>query len=461
MEGLAILVLDHDPETLAFLMQRFRRANDSIFTCSTSEELSAYLRQRVPDVVVLSSTWTLHPLEVLEEMKRSYGELPVIMVSNNGGVPEAVEAMKRGARDYLVKPLDQSGLEKAVLQAAREYHLLKRVNRLQTAYHTRGQFEELVGISPAMQQIYKTIEHIAYGDATVLITGESGVGKELAARAIHRRSLRRDKPFVAINCANIPKDLLENELFGHDKGAFTGAATRQTGRCHEAHHGTLFLDEICEIDYDLQAKLLRFLQEKTFRPLGSSHLVEVDIRVICATNRNPLQEIQKGRLREDLYYRIAVIPLEIPPLRHRKEDIPILAMKFLGEFSARYDKYFYDFSPEAMERLIAYPWPGNVRELRNTIEQVVALSTGAQVFERFLPESIRTYTPTPRKGMVHHLAQKEPPHIQEIIPLRELERHTILRAIEMCRGNMREAAQRLGLGQATLYRKAKKYGLRA
>ena len=460
MEGLTIVVLDSDPETVDFLAARFRRRCDRIQVCPNAGELSAFSRQYFPDVIVLSPTWSDQGLAVLEGLGREYPEVPVIVVSVGGSVPEAVEAMKKGAKDYFVKPLGQSGLDRAVLHAAREHHLLRRVNKLQAVYRSRGQFEEIIGVSPAMQRIYRTIESISYGDATVLITGESGVGKELVARAIHRRSPRREKPFVAINCASIPKDLLESELFGHERGAFTGASKRQIGRCREADQGVLFLDEICEMDFDLQAKLLRFLQEKTFSPLGGPGPVEVDTRVICATNRNPLEEIRKGRLREDLYYRISVIPVEIPPLRARKEDIPILAMKFLGEFSARYDKYFYDFSAEAMEKLIEYPWPGNVRELKNTVEHIVALNTGSQVLSRFLPEAIRTYSPPSRREAFDSPVVREAAEHHELLPMRELEKHTIIRAIRICHGNMKEAAHRLGLGQATLYRKAKKYGLR-
>jgi len=313
-----------------------------------------------------------------------------------------------------------------------------------------------VGRSESLRAICSLAERVAVSDAKVLITGESGVGKELVSKAIHRRGPRHKHPFVAVNCASIPRELLESELFGYERGAFTGANRRHLGCCETANRGTLFLDEICETGFDLQAKLLRFLQERSFRPLGSDRVVEVDTRVICATNRDPQVEVKAGRFREDLFYRISVIPIEVPPLRERKEDISILAMKFLEEFSSKYKKYFYDFSAEAMERIVEYAWPGNVRELRNTVEQIVALNMGSQVIERFLPEKMRKDRVG---GAVKDPAPESDPGDgnRRIVRMQELEKHAILQALKVCHGNIGEAARRLGLGQATLYRKIKKY----
>jgi len=459
MDTLKILILDNDPETVEFLSERFRRDNDLIDSCVDPKQLPYTLQKGFPDVIVLSPTWAQEGLAILDLLKKECEDLPVILVSENGGVPDAVEAMKKGARDYILKPLRKSGLDKAILHSAKEHQLLRRVNKLQEIYERRGQYDEMIGISYPMQRIYRTIETIARGDATILITGESGVGKELVAKAIHRRSARRDNPFIAINCASIPKDLLESELFGHEKGSFTSADRRHIGRCEEAHHGTLVLDEICEMGFDLQAKLLRFLQEKNFRRLGSDRLIEVDTRVICATNRNPQEEVEKGKLREDLYYRISVIPIEIPPLRDRKEDIPILAMKFLEGFSGKYDKYFYDFSAEAMQKLVEYPWPGNVRELKNTIEQIVVFNIGSQVIDRFLPERLRKNA-SARQLKPEAGGSDQEENARKVIRVHELEKQAILQALKVCQGNIGEAARRLGLGQATLYRKLKKYGLR-
>ena len=458
MDPLKILLLDEDPETLAYLQERFRREDDHIFACERPDGLSQFFGQELPDVVILSTEWTHDDEDPLALLKGEWEDLPVIFVSHSSSVRDAVDRMKRGARDYFVKPLPDSGIDRAILQSAKESRLLRKVNQLQELYERRGQFDELIGVSYPMQRIYRIIESVARGDATVLITGESGVGKELVARAIHRKSSRRDKPFVAVNCANIPNNLLESELFGHEKGAFTGADRRRVGCCESAHQGTLFLDEVGEMGPELQVKLLRFLQEWNFRPLGGNRVVEVDTRVICATNREPAEEIKEGRLREDLYYRISVIPLEVPPLRDRKDDTPILAMKFLEEYSAKYEKYFYDFSAEAMERLMEYDWPGNVRELRNTVEQIVALNTGSQVIERFLPERLRNGGPN--ASAKAPTPETEAGGVRRVLRLEELEKQAILHAIKVCQGNVGRAARQLGVGQATIYRKIKKYGLR-
>jgi DNA-binding NtrC family response regulator len=459
MDPLKLLLLDNDPETLDFLQEQFRRKNDEIHVCERPSALVQFFGKDLPDVVILSGEWSDEALETLDLLKREWEDLPVLFVSQNGSVPDVVQVMKKGARDYFLKPLKETGIEKSILQAAKDSKLLRKVNQLQEVHERRGQFDGLIGVSYTMQRIYRMIESVARGDATVMITGESGVGKELVAQAVHRRSLRRKNPFVAVNCANIPANLLESELFGHEKGAFTGADKRRIGCCEAAHTGTLFLDEVCEMSPELQVKLLRFLEERNFRPLGGNRHVEVDSRVICATNRDPLVEVREGRLREDLYYRIAVIPLEVPPLRERKDDIPILAIKFLEEFSGKYDKYFYDFSADAMERLIEYGWPGNVRELKNTVEQIVALNTGSQVLERFLPDRLRNAAPRPK---VQYIASDEDGGVgvRKVLRLHELEKQAILQALKVCHGNIGEASRKLGLGQATLYRKIKKYGLR-
>ncbi len=459
MEPLKLLLLDNDPVTLDFLQDQFRRKNDEIHVCEQPSGLVQFFAKDMPDVVILAREWSENSLETLDLLKREWEDIPVIFVSRNGSVPDVVQVMKKGARDYFLKPLAEAGIEKSILQAAKDSKLLRKVNQLQEVHERRGQFDGLIGVSYTMQRIYRMIESVARGDATVMITGESGVGKELVAQAVHRRSLRRKNPFVAVNCANIPASLLESELFGHEKGAFTGADRRRIGCCEAAQTGTLFMDEICEMGPELQVKLLRFLEERNFRPLGGNRLVDVDCRVICATNRDPLVEIREGRLREDLYYRIAVIPLEVPTLRERKDDIPILAMKFLEDCSAKYEKYFYDFSADAMERLIEYGWPGNVRELKNTIEQIVALNTGSQVLPRFLPDRLRNATPRPK---VQYIDSEEDggSGVRKVLRLHELEKQAILQALKICHGNIAEASRKLGLGQATLYRKIKKYGLR-
>jgi DNA-binding NtrC family response regulator len=305
-----------------------------------------------------------------------------------------------------------------------------------------------------------------------MITGESGTGKELVAHAIHTRSPRRDGAFVTVNCAAIPKDLLESELFGHEKGAFTGADTQHIGSCERSDGGTLFLDEICEMDMGLQSKMLRFLQNHIFTRVGGNENIEVDSRVIAATNKDPLEEVEKGKLRDDLYYRLNVVPIHLPPLRERPEDIPVLAQHFLASMSEKYDKYFWDFAPDAVPLLLIYPWPGNVRELRNTIERIVVLATSDRVTPDLFPDRIRKAA---SKGKLPQLAidealqciQKalqapaaEPTATDDGIPFAEVEKRAILGAISKCNGDISKAARKLGLSRATLYRKLDKYGVR-
>jgi transcriptional regulator with PAS, ATPase and Fis domain len=281
----------------------------------------------------------------------------------------------------------------------------------------------------------------------------------LVAQAIHDVSPRAKKRFVAINCAAIPKDLLESELFGHERGAFTGATTRYRGCCEQADGGTLFLDEICEMDINLQSKLLRFLQERSFRRLGAKEDITVDARVIAATNRDPLDAVKAGLFREDLYYRLNVIPVEIPPLKERKEDIPLLANHFLEKFSSKYGKYFYDFSAEAMGAMLSYDWPGNVREIENMIERIVVLFAGSQVTENMVPRHLLEGNGSEPGDP--ESAREEDAYGEDgvILPMQEVEKRAIQRALSICRGNVSQASRRLQIGQATLYRKIKKYNL--
>ena len=309
-----------------------------------------------------------------------------------------------------------------------------------------------------MQEIFQTIQLVAKTGATVLILGESGTGKELVARAVHYHSTRVGRKFIDINCGAIPRELLENELFGHERGAFTGAERRYLGCCERADGGTLFLDEISEMDPVLQVKLLRFLQERSFMRIGGNESIKVDVRIIAATNKNLEKLVQEGKFREDLFYRLNVVPILMPPLRDRSEDIPLLAKHFLENFSHKNEKIFIDFSAEALQALMAYEWPGNVRELENAIERVVVLNNDTKVKLPHLPDFMQTVDQSAKRPAVPAVLKKEG---GGVVPLEVMERYLIEEALRQCTGNVAEAARKLQIGQATMYRKIKQYGLRS
>jgi two-component system response regulator GlrR len=323
-------------------------------------------------------------ISLMEELQGIHPGMPVIILTAHGSIESAVEAMKRGAYTYLTKPFDHRELILQVERAQENSRLSSEVTRLKGLLHEKYDFENIVAKSKKMQQILETVSRIAHTESNVFLYGASGTGKELIAKAIHLVSGRRDKPFLAINCSAIPETLLESELFGYEKGAFTGAAKKTKGFFSQAHTGTIFLDEIGDMPMTIQAKLLRVLQERQFHPLGSEKNVEVDVRIIAATNKNLKEEVRKGNFREDLYYRIHVIPIELPTLKERKEDIPALVSIFLKEFSKEMGKEIQGISPKAMQRLMLHDWPGNVRELKNTIEYAVAMTRENTISEEYI-----------------------------------------------------------------------------
>jgi len=435
--------------------------------CAGRSDFWAALGESVPDVVVMDVDLAEPEDNLLERIQRDYFDLPIIVTADSADVDTVVKCMKRGAHDFVLAADAADKLPGKIEKAAEEHRLLVQVNQLTEAYRRIGKFGDLVGVSPAMQTVYTIIRNVTPTDATVFISGESGTGKELVAGAIHSFSPRSANKFVPVNCAAIPKDLLESELFGHEKGAFTGAEARRVGCCELADGGTLFLDEVAEMVPALQSKLLRFLQERCFSRVGGTETVRVDTRVVAATNRDPLQQVQEGRLRDDLFYRLNVVPIELPPLRERPEDIPVLAQHFLEVLGEKYNKYFVDFSAEAVKALLCYHWPGNVRELLNAIERIVVLGTTHQVTADLLPEHIRgaaaeSELPSlsveaamrPIKGAV------EPEGEDEVLPFEEVEKRAILSAVRKCGGDISKAARKLGLSRATLYRKLDRYGVR-
>lgn len=394
-------------------------------------------------------------LEALVQIKSFNPAIPVIIMTAYSSVDSAVDALKQGAHDYLTKPLNFDKL-KLTIARAMEHTRLREENRLlKESVGKHFDRRNIIGRSPAMVNLLETVAQVAPSEATVLISGESGTGKELIAGAIHYNGSRKDGPFVKINCAAITETLLESELFGHEKGAFTGADHRKEGRFYQAHRGSLFLDEVSEMSLTMQVKLLRVLQEREFTRVGSEKTIQVDVRVIAATNKDLPELIRKDKFREDLYYRLDVVGLEIPTLRERREDISLLAEHFLQTFAVKNHKEIKGFTPRAMDHLIRYDWPGNVRELMNAVERAVVLSRADWLSENDFP-------------IIAGSEQNDSTaatNIQSIntdgaTPLEEVEKATILKTMEATGGNKSEAARRLGITRKTLHKKLKAYNYR-
>lgn len=390
-------------------------------------------------------------LEALGEIKKINPAIPVIIMTAYSSVDTAVEALKKGAYDYLGKPLDFDELKLAI-ERAMDHSWLKEENRaLKERLGAGFNTGDIIGRSRVMLELLDTVALVAPTEATVLITGESGSGKELIAGAIHSNSPRREKPFIQVNCAAITETLLESELFGHERGAFTGADRRREGRFRMAHGGSIFLDEVSEMSVAMQAKVLRVLQEKEIQRVGGEEVLKVDVRVMAATNKDLKKEIEAGVFREDLYYRLNVVILAVPALRERTEDIPLLAQHFLETFAEKNRKQIKGFTPQAMDRLVRYSWPGNVRELMNAVERGVILCRGEYISERDFPLSV-----SEAEVSESEVASEKLP---ADLPLEEVEKVTILNTLESTGGNKSEAARRLGITRRTLHKKLKKYGV--
>ena len=394
---------------------------------------------------------TVSGLEALPEIKSYNPAIPVIIITAYSSVETAVEALKKGAYDYLTKPLDFDEL-RLVMERSMDHVQLREENRL-LRHRLGSQFDRrnIIGRSAAMVKLLETVAQVAPSEATVLITGESGTGKELIAGAIHYNSGRRDGPFIKMNCAAVTETLLESELFGHEKGAFTGAHRLKEGRFRQADGGSLFLDEVSEMSLAMQAKLLRVLQDQEITRVGGEDVISVEVRLIAATNKDLMTQIEAGRFREDLYYRLNVVALDMPPLRTRSEDVPLLAQHFLKEFARKNHKTIKGLTPQTMDRLLKYAWPGNVRELMNVVERAVVLSRaeylGIQDLPPLGPEEAEQEASQPATGVPADL------------PLEEVEKMSILQTLESAGGNKSEAARRLGITRRTLHKKLKKYGV--
>jgi len=405
------------------------------------------------DLVLLDLTMPkMDGIETLQRIKSHDRFIDVVMVSATDRAGAAIASIKTGAYDYITKPFDEQTILATVERVLQKRSLEQELRYLRSEADTRSRQAQIVSQSKSMKDVFFMIDRVAPTSSSVLITGESGTGKELIARALHARSPRVKKPFVPINCASIPSELVESELFGYEKGAFTGAHSRSTGKFEFAHGGTIFLDEISTLRLDLQAKLLRFLQEREFTKVGSNRSIKVDVRMIAATNTQLTDMIRQGRFREDLYFRLNVIPIEVPPLRARKEDIPLLVGHFLERFNRQLNKNIQGITPDVMEVLLAYPWPGNVRELENLIERMVVLgSDGQGIDEKDLPYNLLFQEASPPQAGT---AQGEGDG--GLIQAREaFERHYITNALQKCRWNQTEAAHMLKIHRNTLINKIK------
>ena len=443
-----ILVIDDEEHMRWALEKAMKQEGYGVITAAGGREgLEALHREGASLVILDLKMPDLDGLEVLKRIREAYPRLPVIMITAHGTIQTAIEAMKIGAADYITKPFDLDELKIVIRKTLQMSQLMHEVSFLRA--ELMKEHGEMVGKSPAIMEVRRLIRRVAPTEATVLITGESDTGKEVVAVAIHRQSPRADGPFIAVNCAALPEQLLESELFGHEKGAFTGATTRKPGRFEMAARGTIFLDEIAEMSPTMQAKLLRVLQDKTFERVGGTQTIQVDTRIIAATNRDLAACVREGRFRQDLYYRLNVFSIHLPPLRDRREDIPLLSEHFLKKFAPLYHPC--TISPEALDLLCRYDWPGNIRELQNVIERALILCHEAEIKPAHLPKELHRPAARPPCPVVNLP--------DEGISLEEVEIQLILQALEKSRGNQSRAAQLLGISRATLLYRMQKYGL--
>jgi len=446
MSQAKLLVVDDDRNLLEIIKMRLESLDYEVTAVRDEEEAKQAVTAQVYDLAVIDLQLANQDgISLMEDIHLISPDLPVIILTAHGSIESAVEAMKRGAYTYLTKPFDARELKLHVDRALETRRLTSEVNRLKGLLAERYDFKNIVARSEKMRQVLETVARIAQMDSTVHIQGESGTGKELIALAIHLASPRKDKAFVAINCAALPETLLESELFGHEKGAFTGAIKSSKGLFAQAHKGSLFLDEIGDMPPSLQVKLLRVLQERQFYPVGSEQPLSVDVRVIVATNKNLAELVKQDLFREDLFYRIHVIPIELPPLRERREDIPLLAEYFLKKFSTQMSKKIKGLAPAALQRLMLHEWPGNVRELENTMEYAIAMAVQDVLTEDLI---------LPGKAGADEEALK---------PLSEardaFEKGYLVHLMELTQGNVSSAATMAGRYRADLYALLKKHGL--
>jgi two-component system response regulator HydG len=454
--GLGILIVDDDLAHRVMLKKLLGGWGYSVTEADDGAVAIEEVRRRSFDLILMDiRMMKVSGIEALEQIKKINPTIPVIIMTAYASVETAVSALKKGAYDYLTKPLDFDELQ-IVMKRATEHSLLKKENDyLKERLGEKFDRQNMIGQGSAMVRLLEIVEQVAPTEATILITGDSGTGKEMIANAIHANSNRKQAPFVKINCAALTETLLESELFGHEKGAFTGADRKREGKFLQADGGSIFLDEVSEMSQAMQVKLLRVLQERELTRVGGSEVLKVDVRVIAASNKDLKKEIQTARFREDLFYRLNVVALTVPPLRERKEDIPLLAQHFLQGFAVKNSKNVINFTPKAIEKLMQYPWPGNVRELMNAIERAVVLSRNTYLDEGELTLLMADGGGFNGKDLSG--AANQPAEATGNLPLEEVEKRSILEALHDCSGNKSEAARRLGITRKTLRKKLEKY----
>jgi len=443
MKQVKILVVDDEAIVRESLSDWLKDVGYQVITAENGHKALEMIEKEKPGIMIADLVMpAMDGIELMKRAKTQQPKIEVIIITAYASIPTAITAMKEGAYDYIEKPFCPERAELLVKKLAEHQELVEENLSLRQRLEDRYRFENIIAKSSKMQRVIEVIKVVAKSNATILITGESGTGKELVARAIHSQSNLRNKSFVAVSCAALPESLLESELFGHEKGSFTGAYAQKKGKFEFANGGTLFLDEVGEMSANIQVHLLRVLEEKEFTRVGGNEPIRVDVRVLSATNKDLRKAIEKQEFREDLYYRLNVVNIELPPLRERKEDVPLLAEHFLNKFAMENQKEITGFSPEAMELVLDYDWPGNVRELENAIERAVILAKDSIIIIADLPKENLSvaYSTTPRKN------------------LKEVEKGHILDILRETGENYSEAARILGISRMTLYNKAKEYG---
>lgn len=447
-----ILIVDDDDAHRTMLKAILLEDGYQILEAADGDEAIRMVEEGFYDLIMLDLKMkNIHGIQALRQIKRISPSIPVLIMTAYASVQTAVEGLKLGAFDYLNKPLDTDGVREKIREVLSADHVYLAEDTLKEGLPQEFDFSDIIGDSTKMRDLFEILMMVAPSDATVLILGESGTGKEMIADAIQRNSLRAEQPFIKLNCAALPENLLESELFGHEKGAFTGATSRRQGRFELADRGTIFLDEIGDMSLATQAKILRVLQEGEFERLGGNESLHVDVRVIAATNKNLEEEVQKGNFRQDLYFRLGVVPIEIPPLRERKEDIALLAEHFLKKFAQKNDRLIKGFSPAAIDLLMRYHWPGNVRELENVVERAVILTRQEMIAPETLPLGFKQLIKQDTESSMEELVGRS---------LKEVEKELILKTLKETGHNITRTAEILGITRRGLQYKLKELGIK-